>query len=384
MSDRVRPVTAVPATADPFAAPAGAAGPASSHPPSSPPAPAPPAPAPAAPASGQGSGVAQPAVAWRRKDLLSLEELDRAEIELLLDTAESFKEVSARQVKKVPALRGKTIANMFFESSTRTRTSFELAAKRLSADTINFQGSTSSVQKGESLIDTAKNIEAMQVDTVVVRHASSGAAELLARELDASVVNAGDGIHEHPTQGLLDIFTIREHLPLEGLHVCLVGDILHSRVARSNLWGLRKLGAAVTVCGPPTLIPHGIEQLGVSVSYDLDEVIEDADVVNILRLQFERQHGAYFPSVREYAVGYGLSRERLRRAKPSLLVLHPGPMNRGIEVAAEVADGTHSLILEQVTNGVAMRMSVLFHTTLTREPDRGAGPGAGAAADEGA
>ena len=360
------PAPALPATADPVAAPArGAAGRASGltapHP----------APALAAPTSDQGS-VPQPTVAWRRKDLLSLEELDRAEIELLLDTAESFKEVSARQVKKVPALRGKTIVNMFFESSTRTRTSFELAAKRLSADTINFQGSTSSVQKGESLIDTAKNIEAMQVDTVVVRHASSGAAELLARELDASVVNAGDGIHEHPTQGLLDIFTIREHLPLEGLHVCLVGDILHSRVARSNLWGLRKLGAVVTVCGPPTLIPHGIEQLGVAVSYDLDEVIEDADVLNILRIQFERQHGAYFPSVREYAVEYGLSRERLQRAKPSLLVLHPGPMNRGIEVAAEVADGAHSLILDQVTNGVAMRMSVLFHTTLTREPDAGA------------
>ena len=303
-------------------------------------------------------------------------ELSRAEIELLLNTAESFKEVSAREVKKVPALRGKTIANMFFESSTRTRTSFELAAKRLSADVVNFQGSTSSVQKGESLIDTAKNIQAMQVDTVVVRHASSGAAELLARELEASVVNAGDGIHEHPTQGLLDIFTIREHLPLEGLHVCLVGDILHSRVARSNLWGLRKLGARVTVCGPPTLIPHGIEQLGATVSYDLDEVIEDADVVNILRIQFERQHGAFFPSVREYAVEYGLSRERLARAKPHLLVLHPGPMNRGVEVAAEVADGSHSLILDQVTNGVAVRMAVLFHTTLTREPDAGGAAGA--------
>ena len=325
-----------------------------------------------------------PATSWRRKDLLSLELLSRAEIELLLNTAESFKEVSAREVKKVPALRGKTIANMFFESSTRTRTSFELAAKRLSADVVNFQGSTSSVQKGESLIDTAKNIQAMQVDTVVVRHASSGAAELLARELEASVVNAGDGIHEHPTQGLLDIFTIREHLPLAGLHVCLVGDILHSRVARSNLWGLRKLGARVTVCGPPTLIPHGIEQLGATVSYDLDEVIEDADVVNILRIQFERQHGAFFPSVREYAVEYGLSRERLARAKPHLLVLHPGPMNRGVEVAAEVADGSHSLILDQVTNGVAVRMAVLFHTTLTREPDAGGAAGAGGVREAGA
>lgn len=327
----------------------------------------------AAGAAANGRPAGQPAPAWKRKDLLALELLSRSEIELLLDTAESFKEVSARQVKKVPALRGKTIANLFFESSTRTRTSFELAAKRLSADTVNFQGSSSSVQKGESLVDTAKNIEAMQVDTVVVRHASSGAAELLARELDASVVNAGDGIHEHPTQGLLDIFTIREHRRLEGLHVCLVGDILHSRVARSNLWGLRKLGARVTVCGPPSLIPHGIEELGAAVSYDLDEVIEEADVLNLLRIQFERQRGAFFPSVREYAVEYGLTRDRLRRAREGLLVLHPGPMNRGVEVAAEVADGPHSLILEQVTNGVAVRMAVLFHTTLTREaaPEHG-------------
>ena len=319
---------------------------------------------------------AAPAVTWTRKDLLSLEELSRAEIELLLATAESFKEVSAREVKKVPSLRGKTIANLFFESSTRTRTSFELAAKRLSADTVNFQGSTSSVEKGESLVDTAKNIEAMQVDTVVVRHGSSGAAELLARELEASVVNAGDGIHEHPTQGLLDIFTIREHQELAGLHVCLVGDILHSRVARSNLWGLRKLGARVTVCGPPSLIPHGIEELGAAVSYDLDEVIEEADVLNLLRIQFERQRGAFFPSVREYAVEYGLSRDRLQRAKEGLLVLHPGPMNRGVEVAAEVADGPHSLILDQVTNGVAVRMAVLFHTTLTREEGTTRRPGA--------
>ena len=323
----------------------------------------------AGPAS-QGA-ASQPAakVAWTRKDLLSLELLSRGEIELLLETAESFKEVSARQVKKVPSLRGKTIANLFFESSTRTRTSFELAAKRLSADTVNFQGSTSSVQKGESLVDTAKNIEAMQVDTVVVRHSSSGAAELLARELEASVVNAGDGIHEHPTQGLLDIFTIREQRELEGLHVCLVGDILHSRVARSNLWGLRKLGARVTVCGPPSLIPHGIEELGAEVSYDLDEVIEEADVLNLLRIQFERQRGAFFPSLREYAVEYGLSRDRLQRAREGLLVLHPGPINRGVEVAAEVADGPHSLILDQVTNGMAVRMAVLFHTTLTREEE---------------
>ena len=312
------------------------------------------------------------AAAWTRKDLLALELLSRGEIELLLDAAEEFKRVSARPVKKVPALRGKTIANLFFESSTRTRTSFELAAKRLSADTVNFQGSSSSVQKGESLVDTARNIEAMQVDTVVVRHASSGAAELLARELDASVINAGDGIHEHPTQGLLDIFTIREQRQLQDLHVCLVGDILHSRVARSNLWGLRKLGARVTVCGPPSLIPRGIEALGAAVSYDLDEVIEEADVLNLLRIQFERQRGAFFPSVREYAVEYGLTHDRLRRAREGLLVLHPGPMNRGVEVAAEVADGPHSRILEQVTNGVAVRMAVLYHTTLTRAEDSGA------------
>ena len=339
---------------------------------------APPRPASARPAPATATGAAPPAPApaWTRKDLLSLEELSRTEIELLLDTAESFKEVSARQVKKVPALRGKTIANLFFESSTRTRTSFELAAKRLSADTVNFQGSTSSVQKGESLVDTARNIEAMQVDTVVVRHGSSGAAELLARALDASVVNAGDGIHEHPTQGLLDIFTIREHQELAGLHVCLVGDILHSRVARSNLWGLRKLGARVTVCGPPSLIPHGIEELGAAVSYDLDEVIEEADVLNLLRIQFERQRGAFFPSVREYAVEYGLSHDRLQRAREGLLVLHPGPVNRGVEVAAEVADGPHSLILDQVTNGVAVRMAVLFHTTLTREEGATRRPGA--------
>ncbi len=320
------------------------------------------------------TGAEPPAAApaWTRKDLLALELLSRGEIELLLDAAEEFKRVSARPVKKVPALRGKTIANLFFESSTRTRTSFELAAKRLSADTVNFQGSSSSVQKGESLVDTARNIEAMQVDTVVVRHASSGAAELLARELDASVINAGDGIHEHPTQGLLDIFTIREQRQLQDLHVCLVGDILHSRVARSNLWCLRKLGARVTVCGPPSLIPPGIEALGAAVSYDLDEVIEEADVLNLLRIQFERQRGAFFPSVREYAVEYGLTHDRLRRAREGLLVLHPGPMNRGVEVAAEVADGPHSLILEQVTNGVAVRMAVLYHTTLTRSEDSGA------------
>ena len=309
----------------------------------------------------EGRGTPAP---WAKRHLLSLEELSRDEIGVLLDTAESFKEVLTRDVKKVPSLRGKTVANLFFEPSTRTRTSFEIAAKRLSADIINFQAAGSSVQKGESLVDTALNIQAMQADTVVVRHASSGASQLLARELDCSVVNAGDGIHEHPTQGLLDIFTIRERRDLEGLHVCLVGDIRHSRVARSNIWGLIKLGAQVTVCGPPTLIPHGIEEIGANVAYDLDSVLPTVDVLNILRIQFERQHGAFFPSIREYAVEYGISVERLRQAREEVLILHPQPMHRGIEIAAEVADGHHSAILDQVTNGVAVRMAVLFHTTL--------------------
>ena len=302
---------------------------------------------------------------WTKKDLLSVEELSREEIELILQTAESFKEVSARDVKKVPALRGKTIANLFFESSTRTRTSFELAAKRLSADIINFSSQESSASKGESLRDTAKNIEAMHVDTIVMRHSSSGSAEYLARSIKAGVVNAGDGIHEHPTQGLLDIFTIREKKKtLEGIKVCLVGDILHSRVARSNIWGLKKMGAKITVCGPPTLIPTKIEELGVEVSYDLDEAIQGQDVLNILRIQLERQTGAFFPSIREYAAEYGISTERMKKAKKDVIIMHPGPINRGVELAGEVADGAQSVILEQVTNGVAVRMAVLFHTTM--------------------
>ncbi|MGH7197419.1 MAG: aspartate carbamoyltransferase catalytic subunit, partial [Candidatus Omnitrophota bacterium] len=267
---------------------------------------------------------------WTRKDLLSLEELSKEEIELVLDTTDSFKEVSAREIKKVPALRGKTVANLFFESSTRTRTSFELAAKRLSADIINFSSFGSSTSKGESLRDTAKNFEAMNVDTIVVRHSSSGAAEYLAGSLKAGIINAGDGIHEHPTQGLLDIFTVKERKQkIEGLRVCLIGDILHSRVARSNIWGLKKLGAKVTVCGPPTLIPSKIEELGVEVSYDLDKVIEHQDVLNILRIQLERQQGAFFPSIREYAAEYGISKERLKKAKQDVIIMHPGPINRG-------------------------------------------------------
>lgn len=304
-------------------------------------------------------------VQWTRKDLLSLEELSREEIELVLHTAESFKEVSSREVKKVPALRGKTVANLFFESSTRTRTSFELAAKRLSADIINFSSSDSSASKGESLRDTARNIEAMRVDTIVMRHSSSGSAEYLARCLKAGVINAGDGIHEHPTQGLLDIFTIRERKKsLEGLNVCLIGDILHSRVARSNIWGLKKMGAKVTVCGPPTLIPKNIEELGVEVSYDLDRVLPKQDVLNILRIQLERQSSAFFPSIREYAAEYGISNERMKKAKKDVMIMHPGPINRGVELSGEVADGSQSVILDQVTNGVAVRMAALFLTTL--------------------
>ena len=300
---------------------------------------------------------------WARKDLLSIEELSKEEIELVLQTAESFKEVSSREVKKVPALRGKTIASLFFESSTRTRTSFELAAKRLSADIINFSSSGSSTSKGESLRDTARNIEAMQVDTIVMRHPSSGSAEYLARHLKAGVINAGDGIHEHPTQGLLDLYTIRERKKsFEGLNVCLIGDILHSRVARSNIWGLKKMGAKVTVCGPPTLIPKKIEELGVEVSYDLDKILPKQDVLNILRIQLERQSNAFFPSIREYAAEYGISNERMKKAKKDVMVMHPGPINRGVELAGEVADGAQSVILDQVTNGVAVRMAVLFLT----------------------
>ncbi len=302
---------------------------------------------------------------WTRKDLLALEDLSKEEIELILKTAESFKEVSAREVKKVPALRGKSIANLFFEASTRTRTSFEVAAKRLSADTINFSSSGSSTSKGESLSDTAKNIEAMQVDTIVMRHSSSGSAEYLSKVVKAGVINAGDGIHEHPTQGLLDIFTIKEKKKnITGLKVCLIGDILHSRVARSNIWGLTKLGAKVTVCGPPTLIPRGIEKLGVSVEYDVDKAIKDQDVLNILRIQLERQAGAFFPSIREYAAEYGISVDRMKKAKSDVIIMHPGPINRGVELAAEVADGANSVILEQVTNGIAVRMAVLFLTTM--------------------
>lgn len=303
-------------------------------------------------------------VQWTRKDLLGLEELSREEIELLLATAKGFQEVSTRSIKKVPALRGKVVVTMFVEASTRTRTSFELAAARMSADIVDFPTSMSSLTKGESLIDTAKNIEAMGIDILIIRHGASGAPHLLGKHLKASVVNAGDGAHEHPTQGLLDIFTIREAKGrIEGLKVAIVGDISHSRVARSDIWGLRKLGAEVTVVGPSTLIPGPIEKLGVKVSYDLDAVLPEMDVVNMLRIQMERQKTSLFPSLREYARLFGLNGERLRRAKPDLLILHPGPMNRGVEITPEVADGPQSVILRQVTNGLAVRMAVLYHVS---------------------
>jgi len=301
------------------------------------------------------------AAQWTRRHLLGLEDLSRSELETLLDTAEEFVEVSQRRRKKRNDLKGKVVVNLFFEPSTRTRTSFGLAAKRLSADTLDFTTSGSSVSKGETFIDTAKNIEAMGVDIVVVRHSSPGAPHLLAQNLACSVVNAGDGAHEHPTQGLLDIFTIRRIKGrLEGLTVGLVGDIAHSRVARSNIHGLLKLGARVIVCGPSTLVPQSITQLGVEVSYRLDDILPRCDVINMLRIQFERQRSGLFPSIHEYARLFGLDSERLRRAKPDILLLAPGPINRGVEITPEVADGPHSAILQQVTNGLAVRMAVLY------------------------
>ncbi|MDD4955753.1 MAG: aspartate carbamoyltransferase catalytic subunit [Candidatus Omnitrophica bacterium] len=298
---------------------------------------------------------------WAKKDLLDLENLSREEIELILQTAASFKEVSTREVKKVPALRGKTVVNLFYEPSTRTRISFEVAAKRLSADVINIATETSSVRKGETLIDTGKNIEALKVDIIVMRHNYSGAAVMLARQLKASVVNAGDGWHEHPTQALLDMFTLREKLGrIEGLNVSIVGDIAHSRVARSNIWGLTKLGAKVTVCAPKILIPPAIEQLGVRVTSNIEEALAGADAINVLRMQFERDSGKAFPSQLEYFKTFGITKERLKSAKKDIIVMHPGPINRGIEMSSDVADGENSVILEQVTNGIAVRMAVLF------------------------
>jgi aspartate carbamoyltransferase catalytic subunit len=308
-----------------------------------------------------------------RKDLLGLEDLSADEILSILDTARTFREVLDRPIPKVPSLRGLTAANLFFEASTRTRLSFELAEKRLSADTVNFQTSGSSVSKGESLKDTARNIEAMGIHLVVIRHQASGAPHYLARNLDAGVINAGDGTHEHPTQGLLDIFTIRERRgSIAGLRVAILGDIAHSRVARSNIWGLIKLGASVTVAGPPTMMPFDVERFGVTVARSVDEAIEGADVVNILRIQLERQRGTLYSSLREYARVYGVTSERLKRAKPDVTVMHPGPMNRGVEIAQDVADGKHSVILAQVTNGVAVRMAVLYLLAGHKAPGEGA------------
>ncbi len=305
---------------------------------------------------------------WTKHDLLGLDDLTKEEIELVLETAKSFKEVSTRDVKKVPALRGKTIVLLFFEASTRTRTSFELAAKRLSADTINISPSTSAISKGESILDTGKNLEAMNVDAIIVRHSSSGVPKILSDNLKASIINAGDGCREHPTQALLDLFTIKEKLGrIEGLNVGIVGDILHSRVARSNIWGLKKMGANVTVCGPSTLMPRGIEECGVKVSHNLSEVIKTSDVLMVLRLQLERMQDKFLPSVREYAKIFGVNKEKLKHAKKDIVIMHPGPTNRGVELSAEVADGEYSVILDQVTNGIAVRMATLYLLLGTKE-----------------
>lgn len=302
--------------------------------------------------------MAQP---LQKKDLLGLKDITASEIESIFSTAESMKEVLSRPIRRVPALVSKTVATLFFEPSTRTRTSFEMAAKALSANTTSIASSTSSSVKGETLIDTARNIEVMGIDAIVIRHSMSGAAELVAGSVKASVINAGDGCNEHPTQGLLDMFTMREKKgPLKGKRVVIVGDIAHSRVARSNIWGLGKLGAKVKVVGPPTLIPVGIEEMGVEVSFDLRKSIEDADFINILRLQLERQQKGLFPSVEEYVKLYGIDSEKLKKAPKDVIIMHPGPINRGIELSSEVADGPYNVILDQVENGVAIRMAVLF------------------------
>jgi len=297
----------------------------------------------------------------RHKHLLGIEPLDNDEIRLILDTAESFLEISRRPIKKVPTLRGRTIVNFFMEPSTRTRSSFEIAQKRLSADSLNFTASGSSVAKGESLLDTARNLEAMAPDMIIVRHPAAGAAHLLSRVCRSSIINAGDGAHEHPTQALLDAFTMRQKKgSLHHLEVAIIGDLLHSRVVRSNIFLLRKLGAKLRVSGPPTLVPPGLERLGVQVKTRMEEALEGVDVVMMLRVQKERMLGGAFPSLREYFNLYGLTQERIKLAKPDVIVMHPGPMNRGVEIAAEVADGPTSVILDQVTNGVAVRMAVLY------------------------
>ncbi len=303
-----------------------------------------------------------PAVtALRSKDLLGISDLTPDEITLILDTADAMKEIASRPIKKVPALRAKTVVNLFFEPSTRTRTSFEIAEKRLSADTLNIAIATSSVVKGETLADTAMNLEAMRPDMIVLRHSSSGACHLLSRICRSAIINAGDGMHEHPTQALLDAFTIRERKKqLKGLKVAIIGDLLHSRVLRSNILLLTKMGADVWVCGPPTLMPADIRRFGVMATSNIDQAVKDADVIMLLRIQLERMEGAYFPSLREYFNVFGMTETRLRLAKDDVIIMHPGPMNRGVEIASEVADGPYSVILDQVANGVAVRMAVLY------------------------
>jgi len=309
---------------------------------------------------------------WRRKHLLGLQELTRQELIHILDTAEGFKDISRRSIKKAPTLRGKVVVNLFFEDSTRTRTSFSLAASRLSADVLEFSAKGSSVSKGETLRDTARNLEAMGIDIVVIRHSAGGAPHLLSRCIDACVVNAGDGHHEHPTQALLDIFTIRQfHKDLTGLKVAIVGDIAHSRVARSNIWGLHKLGAEIFLVGPPTLMPSGAKQLPVTVCHHFDEIIGEMDVLNMLRVQFERMGSPVFPSIAEYSRLFGLTVKRMERAKKDVIVMHPGPINRGLELESEVADGPNSTILQQVSNGVTVRMAVLFLVNQGAAVDKG-------------
>jgi aspartate carbamoyltransferase catalytic subunit len=297
----------------------------------------------------------------KSRHLLGLEGTPREDLELILDTTATFREVLDRPIKKVPTLQGKTIVNLFFENSTRTRISFEMAERRLSADIVNFSASASSVSKGETLKDTAKNIEAMKIDMVVMRHSAVGAPHFLTRCLDANIINAGDGTHEHPTQALLDMYTIKEKFgKIAGLHICIVGDISHSRVALSNIYGLKTLGARVSVCGPATLIPRDIEKLGVDVYHHIEDVLKDVDILNVLRIQLERQAGSSFPSLREYQKYFGISKERLEKAGRPITIMHPGPINRGVELFADVADGDQSVILQQVLNGVAVRMAVLF------------------------
>ncbi len=298
---------------------------------------------------------------FNHKDLLSIADLSVEDIDHILDTAESLKEISTRDIKKVPTLRGKSVVNYFFEPSTRTRTSFDIAAKRLSADTFSLSASGSSTVKGETLIDTARNLQSMNPDLIVLRHSSTGAPHILAKEISAGIINAGDGINEHPTQALLDMFTIREQKgKIKGLNIAIIGDIAHSRVARSNIIGLIKMGATVTVSGPPTMIPAGVESLGVQVLNNPVEAVKDKDVVMMLRIQLERQSNVLFPSIREYASFFGLTKDILKRAKKDVIVMHPGPMNRGVEITSEVADGPYSVILDQVTNGVAVRMAILY------------------------